>query len=223
MTADVLLYVGEALGKYGFPNGHPFGPDRQDAFWKETLKQGLDKSAKLAAPRAASRDEIERFHSARYVERVDGLSELGVRLDRLRRHARLSGRLRCVRGGSRFGARRPRARDERRRLPHVSADRRPAPRAARQWRRLLRVQRLRRGDRYAARKIRSPESRVRRHRRPSWRRAFLSIRARPRSIRRRHSRRRHVSVSRYWRRRRDRQRQGCGHQAQHSDAARFHR
>jgi len=78
MTADVLLYVGEALGKYGFPNGHPFGPDRQDAFWKETVKQGLDKSAKLAAPRAASRDEIERFHSALYVERVDGLSELGV-------------------------------------------------------------------------------------------------------------------------------------------------
>ena len=78
MTADVLLYVGEALGKYGFPNGHPFGPDRQDAFWKETVKQGLDKSAKLAAPRAASRDEIERFHSAQYVERVDGLSELGV-------------------------------------------------------------------------------------------------------------------------------------------------
>ena len=78
MTADVLLYVGEALGKYGFPDGHPFGPDRQEAFWKETVKQGLDKSAKLAAPRAASRDEIERFHSAHYVERVDGLSELGV-------------------------------------------------------------------------------------------------------------------------------------------------
>jgi len=78
MTPDVLLYVGEALGKYGFPNGHPFGTDRQDAFWKETVKQGLDKSAKLAAPRAASRDEIERFHSAHYVERVDGLSELGV-------------------------------------------------------------------------------------------------------------------------------------------------
>src|SRR5258706_7029309 len=77
MATEVLLYVGEALGKYGFPNGHPFGPDRQDAFWKETVKQGLDKSAKLAAPRAASRDEIERFHSAQYVERVDELSELG--------------------------------------------------------------------------------------------------------------------------------------------------
>lgn len=78
MAAEVLLYVGEALGKYGFPNGHPFGPDRQDAFCKETLKQGLDKEAKLAEPRAASREEIERFHTATYVERVDGLSEVGV-------------------------------------------------------------------------------------------------------------------------------------------------
>ena len=78
MAAEVLLYVGEALGKYGFPNGHPFGPDRQDAFWKETLKQGLDKEAKLAAPRAASREEIERFHTTTYVERVDSLSELGL-------------------------------------------------------------------------------------------------------------------------------------------------
>ena len=41
MKSEVLLYVGEALGKYGFPHGHPFGPDRQDAFWKEAVKQGL--------------------------------------------------------------------------------------------------------------------------------------------------------------------------------------
>jgi len=78
MAADVLLYVGDALGKYGFPNGHPFGPDRQDAFWKETLKQGLDKSARLAAPRVATREEIERFHTVDYVGRVDELSELGA-------------------------------------------------------------------------------------------------------------------------------------------------
>ena len=77
MAAEVLLYVGEALGKYGFPDGHPFGTDRQDAFWKETLKQGLDKQTKLSAPRPASREEIERFHTANYVGRVDQLSELG--------------------------------------------------------------------------------------------------------------------------------------------------
>ena len=77
MAKEVALYVGDALGKYGFPNGHPFGPDRQDAFWKETVKQGLDKQAKLAVPRPASRAEIERFHEPDYVSRVDELSELG--------------------------------------------------------------------------------------------------------------------------------------------------
>ena len=77
MSAEVLLYVGDALGKYGFPNGHPFGPDRQDAFWKETLKQGLDKEAKVVPPRTASADEIERFHTADYVGRVEHLSEVG--------------------------------------------------------------------------------------------------------------------------------------------------
>ena len=77
MTAEVVFYVGEALGKYGFPNGHPFGPDRQDAFWKETVKQGLDRQARRAESRPASRAEIERFHTADYVNRVDQLSELG--------------------------------------------------------------------------------------------------------------------------------------------------
>ena len=77
MSAEVLLYVGDALGRYGFPNGHPFGPDRQDAFWKETLKQGLDKEAKVVPPRPASADETERFHTADYVGRVEYLSEVG--------------------------------------------------------------------------------------------------------------------------------------------------
>src|SRR5688572_27922285 len=77
MTKEVALYVGEALGKYGFPDGHPFGPDRQDAFWKETLKQGLDKQVKTVEPRPASREEIARFHTDDYVSRVEDLSALG--------------------------------------------------------------------------------------------------------------------------------------------------
>ena len=59
MTREVQLYVGEALGRYGFPNGHPFGPDRQDAFWKEADKQGLPARVALREPREASREEIE--------------------------------------------------------------------------------------------------------------------------------------------------------------------
>lgn len=35
MKNEVKLYVGDSLGKYGFPNGHAFGPDRQDVFWGE--------------------------------------------------------------------------------------------------------------------------------------------------------------------------------------------
>lgn len=77
MKSEVSLYVGEALGKYGFPNGHPFGPDRQDAFWKEALKQGLDRRVRICEPREAARGEIERFHTGEHVGRVDELSQLG--------------------------------------------------------------------------------------------------------------------------------------------------
>jgi acetoin utilization protein AcuC len=77
MTHEVQLYVGDALGRYGFPDGHPFGPDRQDAFWKEAEKQGLPKRVELRAPREATRDEIERFHDHAHVERVRVLSVEG--------------------------------------------------------------------------------------------------------------------------------------------------
>jgi len=77
MKPEVALYVGDALGKYGFPGGHPFGPDRQDAFWKEAVKQKLDRSVRLREPRKADRDEIERFHTGEHVDRVDQLSRAG--------------------------------------------------------------------------------------------------------------------------------------------------
>jgi acetoin utilization protein AcuC len=77
MSREVELYVGEALGRYGFPHGHPFGPDRQDAFWKEAEKQGLPRRVSLREPREATREEIERFHKHEHVERVRVLSVEG--------------------------------------------------------------------------------------------------------------------------------------------------
>src|ERR1700754_590729 len=77
MAKEVELYVGEAMGRYGLPNGHPFGPDRQDAFWKEAEKQGLPQRVQLREPREASREEIERFHQHDHVERVRVLSVEG--------------------------------------------------------------------------------------------------------------------------------------------------
>ncbi|MFH1130857.1 MAG: acetoin utilization protein AcuC [Pseudomonadota bacterium] len=78
--SKVSLYVGKNLGEYGFPGGHPFGPDRMQAFWCEAKRQGLDKRVLQKEPRQANRDELERFHTAEYVQRVKQASELGTGL-----------------------------------------------------------------------------------------------------------------------------------------------
>src|SRR5260370_20367320 len=77
MKSQVLLFVGEALGNYGFPDGHPFSVDRQGAFWKEALTQGLDKRVTLAAPRLASREELLRFHDEKHLDWVETRSRAG--------------------------------------------------------------------------------------------------------------------------------------------------
>lgn len=80
MKSEVALYVDEALGSYGFPDGHPWGPDRQDAFWREAAGQGLDKSAEVCGSRAATAEEIARFHDMAHVARVRDLSDRGYGL-----------------------------------------------------------------------------------------------------------------------------------------------
>jgi len=64
------LYYGDALARYGFGDGHPFGPDRLGAFWKECVARGLDRRAQIAAPVQASETDLLRFHTRDYVERV---------------------------------------------------------------------------------------------------------------------------------------------------------
>lgn len=74
---QVFVHVGAALARYGFGQGHPFGPDRQDAFWREAQRQGLDKRVRVAEPVQATQHEIERFHTREYVERVKMQSASG--------------------------------------------------------------------------------------------------------------------------------------------------
>jgi acetoin utilization protein AcuC len=73
----VRVYYGAALGTYGFPEGHPFGPDRLDAFWQELTRRGLDQRVQLAEPVACVPDELLRFHVAPYVEKVRRQSASG--------------------------------------------------------------------------------------------------------------------------------------------------
>ncbi len=67
---EVCLYVGDALARYGFPAGHPLGVDRQGAFLKAATAQGLLDRVRRSQARAATLEEIGRFHTQRHVERV---------------------------------------------------------------------------------------------------------------------------------------------------------
>ena len=68
--ARVALYAGEDLAAYGFPPPHPFGTDRQSAFLREAERQGLLVRCETLSGRRATRDELLRFHTPAYIERV---------------------------------------------------------------------------------------------------------------------------------------------------------
>jgi acetoin utilization protein AcuC len=75
----VGLYVGEALTRYGFPEGHPLGADRQGAFMREVRARGLDARVRLLPPAPpASREILERFHSPGHVDRVSSAEAVGL-------------------------------------------------------------------------------------------------------------------------------------------------
>jgi acetoin utilization protein AcuC len=75
--APVLVIAGERLARYGFGDGHPFGPDRHAAFFAEFTARGLDKRVRLAETRAATRDELESFHTPQYLDLVARASLTG--------------------------------------------------------------------------------------------------------------------------------------------------
>ena len=79
MTADVsvAVYRGEELARYGFGDGHPFGPDRLEAFWQALSVSPLLEKVRMQPPVAASAEDLQRFHTAGYLERVKYQSKRG--------------------------------------------------------------------------------------------------------------------------------------------------
>lgn len=77
MANQTLVYVGEALAAYGFGGGHPFGTDRQKAFWDEALRRGLDARVELRAPVTADPALLALFHTPDYVAQVQHQSRTG--------------------------------------------------------------------------------------------------------------------------------------------------
>lgn len=74
----VLLVCGDEIARYGFGEGHPFGPDRHEAFMRELHARGLDGRVCKTGARRATREELEAFHTATYVDLVQERSRSGT-------------------------------------------------------------------------------------------------------------------------------------------------
>jgi len=74
------VFADDALGRYGFPAGHPFGVDRQGAFLAEFSAQSLDRATTRRPSRMASRAELERFHAPAFVSKVENAERDGLEL-----------------------------------------------------------------------------------------------------------------------------------------------
>lgn len=70
MSDNVVVIAGERLARYGFADGHPFGPDRHAAFLREFGARALDRKVRVLEPRTATDGELLAFHTAAYVDFV---------------------------------------------------------------------------------------------------------------------------------------------------------
>jgi len=75
--SSVAVVLGERLARYGFGDGHPFGPDRHAAFVREFEARGLDRRVRVLEPRIATDEELLAFHSRAYLEFVRERSQSG--------------------------------------------------------------------------------------------------------------------------------------------------
>ncbi len=77
MSRSVVLISGPEIARYGFPHGHPFGPDRHGAFMAKLEQSPVAAGLERRTAREATREELEYFHTPRYVDRVIELSGRG--------------------------------------------------------------------------------------------------------------------------------------------------
>ncbi len=73
-----VLVSGPQIAAYGFPGGHPFGPDRHAAFLAEFERSPAFGRFEKLAPVMATDEELRSFHTQAYVERVRQSSREGL-------------------------------------------------------------------------------------------------------------------------------------------------
>lgn len=77
MSDKTLLVSGPEIAAYGFPNGHPFGPDRHDAFMAELERSDVFQELDIVNAQPGSRDVLELFHTPGFVDFVERRSVEG--------------------------------------------------------------------------------------------------------------------------------------------------
>jgi len=77
-SPPVRVYLGEALARYGFGRGHPFGNDRLAAFEAEFRRRGLDERVERHPPVEGTRAQAALFHTAAYLDFLQARSREGV-------------------------------------------------------------------------------------------------------------------------------------------------
>lgn len=76
---EVRVLAGESIADYGFGDGHPFGRDRHDVFLRSLHERDLEGRIRIDDPeRAASRAELELFHTPRHVRFIERMSVEGI-------------------------------------------------------------------------------------------------------------------------------------------------
>jgi acetoin utilization protein AcuC len=75
--APVYVFKGDALARYGFGDGHPFGSDRHDVFHDALARAFLGDAISYASPRRATVDELALFHTPEYIDFVSRMSSEG--------------------------------------------------------------------------------------------------------------------------------------------------
>lgn len=75
--SPVYVYRDDAISKYGFGDGHPFGPDRHAVFHAELEASALGDAIRYAGARRATVDELALFHTADYIDFVSRMSAEG--------------------------------------------------------------------------------------------------------------------------------------------------
>ncbi len=73
----VCVVTGDEIAAYGFPDDHPFGPDRHKAFVDALDDRNIRDSLIQVPPRQATIEELASFHTQEYIALVEKRSDEG--------------------------------------------------------------------------------------------------------------------------------------------------